>query len=107
MCSERELLLSEEHNGIIEVQGDWPVGTPAAVALGLNDPMIYIKVTANRPDALGVYGLARDLAAKGLGKLKPLKAEPVKGTFKSPDQGFDRPMMAIAARSSLAAISRA
>ena len=84
MCSERELLLSDEHNGIIEVQGDWPVGTPAAVALGLNDPMIYIKVTANRPDALGVYGLARDLAAKGLGTLKPLKAEPVKGTFKSP-----------------------
>ena len=84
MCSERELLLSDEHNGIIEVQGDWPVGTPAAIALGLNDPMIYIKVTANRPDALGVYGLARDLAAKGLGKLKPLKADPVKGTFKSP-----------------------
>ena len=84
MCSERELVLSEEHNGIIEVTGDWPVGTPAAVALGLNDPMIYIKVTANRPDALGVYGLARDLAAKGLGKLKLLKAAPVKGTFKSP-----------------------
>ncbi len=84
MCSERELLLSEEHDGIIEVQGDFPVGTPAAVALGLNDPMIYIKVTANRPDALGVYGLARDLAAKGLGNLRPLKAEPVKGTFKSP-----------------------
>lgn len=84
MCSERELLLSEEHDGIIDVKGDWPVGTPAAVALGLDDPMIYIKVTANRPDALGVYGLARDLAAKGLGKLKPLKAAPVKGTFKSP-----------------------
>jgi phenylalanyl-tRNA synthetase beta chain len=84
MCSERELMLSEEHDGIIEVQGDWPVGTPAAVALGLNDPMIYIKVTANRPDALGVYGLARDLAAKGLGKLKPLTAAPAKGSFKSP-----------------------
>jgi len=84
MCSERELLLSEEHDGIIEVQGDFPVGTPAAVALGLSDPMIYIKVTANRPDALGVYGLARDLAAKGLGNLKPLNAAPVKGTFKSP-----------------------
>jgi phenylalanyl-tRNA synthetase beta chain len=84
MCSERELLLSEEHDGIIDVKGDWPVGTPAAVALGLDDPMIYIKVTANRPDALGVYGLARDLAAKGLGKLKPLNATPVKGTFKSP-----------------------
>jgi len=84
MCSERELLLSEEHDGIIEVQGDWPVGTPAAIALGLDDPMIYIKVTANRPDALGIHGLARDLAAKGLGTLKSINAAPVKGTFKSP-----------------------
>ena len=84
MCSERELLLSEEHDGIIEVQGDWPVGTPAVVALGLDDPMIYIKVTANRPDALGILGLARDLAAKGLGTLKPVNATPVKGTFTSP-----------------------
>jgi phenylalanyl-tRNA synthetase beta chain len=84
MCSERELLLSEEHDGIIDVQGDWPVGTPAVVALGLDDPMIYIKVTANRPDALGIHGLARDLAAKGLGTLKPLNAATVKGTFKSP-----------------------
>lgn len=84
LCSERELMLSDEHNGIIELEGDWPVGTPAAKALGLDDPMIYVKVTANRPDALGIYGIARDLAAKGLGKLKPLKADPVKGTFKSP-----------------------
>jgi phenylalanyl-tRNA synthetase beta chain len=84
MCSERELLLSEEHDGIIEVQGDWPVGTPAVVALGLDDPMIYIKVTANRPDALGIHGLARDLAAKGLGTLKPVNSAPVKGTFTSP-----------------------
>jgi phenylalanyl-tRNA synthetase beta chain len=84
MCSERELKLSEEHDGIIEVQGDWPVGTPAAVALGLEDPMIYIKVTANRPDALGIRGLARDLAAKGLGTLKPLDTSSVHGTFKSP-----------------------
>ncbi len=73
LCSERELLISDEHNGIIELDGDWPVGTPAAVALGLDDPMIYVKVTANRPDALGVYGIARDLAAKGLGTLKPLR----------------------------------
>jgi phenylalanyl-tRNA synthetase beta chain len=84
MCSERELLLSEEHDGIIDVQGNWPIGTPAVVALGLDDPMIYIKVTANRPDALGIRGLARDLAAKGLGTLKPLDATPVKGTFTSP-----------------------
>ena len=84
LCSERELLISDEHNGIIEVSGDWPVGTPAAKALGLDDPMIYVKVTPNRPDALGIYGIARDLAAKGLGRLKPLAAEKVNGTFESP-----------------------
>lgn len=84
LCSERELLISDEHNGIIEVDDKWPVGAPAATALGLDDPMIYIKVTPNRPDALGLYGIARDLAAKGLGTLKPLNATPVKGTFSSP-----------------------
>ncbi len=84
LCSERELEISDEHNGIIDLEGDWPVGTPAVKALGLDDPMLYIKVTPNRPDALGVYGIARDLAAKGLGKLKPLDAKPVAGTFKSP-----------------------
>ena len=84
MCSERELMLSDEHDGIINVQGDWPVGTPAAQALGLDDPMFYVKVTANRPDALGLYGIARDLAAKGLGALKPLAAPAVKGSFDSP-----------------------
>jgi phenylalanyl-tRNA synthetase beta chain len=84
LCSERELLISDEHHGIIEVAGDWAIGTPAAQALGLDDPMIYIKVTPNRPDALGIHGIARDLAAKGLGKLKPLDATPVPGTFDSP-----------------------
>ena len=64
LCSERELLISEEHNGIIEVDASWPIGTPAAVALGLDDPMIYVKVTPNRPDALGLYGIARDLAPR-------------------------------------------
>ncbi len=84
LCSERELLISDEHNGIIEVSGDWPVGTPAAKALGLDDPMIYVKVTPNRPDALGIHGIARDLAAKGLGRLKPLDAKKVDGGFESP-----------------------
>ena len=84
LCSERELLISDEHNGIIEVEGDWPVGTPAATALGLDDPMIYVKVTPNRPDALGIYGIARDLAAKGLGTLKPLDAKKIEGSFDSP-----------------------
>ena len=84
LCSERELMISDEHNGIIELEGDWPVGTPATTALGLDDPMIYVKVTPNRPDALGIHGIARDLAAKGLGTLKPLAAAPVAGTFASP-----------------------
>ena len=64
LCSERELLISQEHDGIIDLAGDWPIGTSAVTALGLDDPMIYVKVTANRPDALGIYGIARDLAAK-------------------------------------------
>ncbi len=84
LCSERELLISQEHNGIIELTGDWPIGTPAVTALGLDDPMIYVKVTPNRPDALGIRGIARDLAAKGLGRLKPLDATAVAGTFYSP-----------------------
>jgi phenylalanyl-tRNA synthetase beta chain len=84
LLSERELQISDEHSGIIEVQGDWKIGTPAAEALGLDDPMLYVKVTANRPDALGVRGIARDLAAKGLGALKPLDTAPVAGTFASP-----------------------
>ncbi len=84
LCSERELLISQEHDGIIDLAGDWPVGTPAVTALGLDDPMIYVKVTANRPDALGIRGIARDLAAKGLGTLKPLDAKPVPGSFESP-----------------------
>ena len=84
LCSERELLISQDHDGIIDLTGDFAIGTPAAVALGLDDPMIYIKVTPNRPDALGVYGIARDLAAKGLGTLKPLDVKAVPGKFESP-----------------------
>jgi phenylalanyl-tRNA synthetase beta chain len=84
LLSERELQISSDHEGIIEVAGDLDVGTPAATALGLDDPMIYIKVTPNRPDALGVHGIARDLAAKGLGRLEPIAADPVPGATKSP-----------------------
>ena len=69
--SERELELSDEHNGIIELAADAKVGSPAAKALGLDDPVIEIAITPNRPDCLGVRGVARDLAAAGLGKLKP------------------------------------
>ena len=71
MLSERELELSDEHSGIIELAADTKIGTPAAKALGLDDAVIEIAVTPNRPDCLGVRGIARDLAAAGLGKLKP------------------------------------
>jgi phenylalanyl-tRNA synthetase beta chain len=84
LVSERELMISDEHEGIIDLAGDIPIGTPAAIALGLDDPMIYVKVTPNRPDALGVRGIARDLAAKGLGTLKPLDVKPVPAGLKSP-----------------------
>src|SRR5262249_37514524 len=60
------------------------VGSPAAKALGLDDAVIEIAITPNRPDCLGVSGVARDLAAAGLGKLKPDTVKPVKGSFASP-----------------------
>ena len=69
-------------------RGDLPAeattGAPAAEALGLDDPAIEIKVTPNRPDCLGVHGIARDLAAAGLGKLKSAAVQPVKGAGPCP-----------------------
>ncbi|MCM5553611.1 phenylalanine--tRNA ligase subunit beta [Pleomorphomonas sp. NRK KF1] len=84
MCSERELGLSDEHNGIIELPEDAPVGVSFADYRGGADPVIDISITPNRPDCLGVRGIARDLAARGLGKLKPDPLAPVPGTFPSP-----------------------
>jgi phenylalanyl-tRNA synthetase beta chain len=84
MCSARELKLSDEHAGIIELPADAVVGAPAAAALGLNDPVIEINLTPNRGDCAGVRGIARDLAAAGIGTLKPLNTPPVVGTFDSP-----------------------
>ncbi|SFR09190.1 phenylalanine--tRNA ligase subunit beta [Poseidonocella sedimentorum] len=88
MCSEREMELSEEHDGIIELPSgevggrfvDWLAqNDPAKV-----DPVIEIAITPNRPDALGVRGIARDLAARGLGTLKPQEIAAVPGQFASP-----------------------
>lgn len=88
MCSEREMELSDEHNGIIELPSgdvgqkftDWLAeNDPAKV-----DPVIEIAITPNRPDALGVRGIALDLAARGLGTLKPAPVSPVAGTFPCP-----------------------
>ncbi len=72
LCSERELQLSDEHEGIIELPSKLgpQVGQPYAAAVGLDDPLIHIAITPNRPDCLGVRGVARDLAAAGLGKLR-------------------------------------
>ncbi len=84
LCSERELMISDSHDGIIDLHGDFEIGMSAAEALGLDDPVIDVAITPNRPDALGVHGIARDLAAKGLGKLKPLKVPAIKGSYKSP-----------------------
>ncbi len=84
LCSERELMLSDDHDGIIDLPVDAPLGMRFIDYRGLNDPMIYVKITPNRPDALGVRGIARDLAARGLGSLKPLNTTPVNGQFPSP-----------------------
>jgi phenylalanyl-tRNA synthetase beta chain len=84
LVSEREMGLSDEHAGIIDLPEDAPVGAPFAQVMGLDDPVLDVKVTPNRGDCLGVRGIARDLAAAGLGTLKPLRTEPVPGEFKSP-----------------------
>ncbi len=83
MCSEKELGVGEDHNGIVELPADTPIGRPAAEALDI-DPVIEINITPNRAECLGVRGVARDLAAAGLGTLKPLKIVKTAGTFKSP-----------------------
>ncbi len=89
MCSARELLLGEDHDGIIELKPGARVGAPVAAALeeaGLlaNDPVIEVSITPNRGDAASVWGVARDLAAAGLGTLKAEKVTPVPGRFPSP-----------------------
>jgi len=84
LCSTYELGLGDDHEGIIELAQDAPVGAPFATVAGLGDTVLDIKVTPNRADCLGVRGIARDLAAAGLGRLKPLDATPVAGRFRSP-----------------------
>ncbi len=83
MVSEKEMGLSENHEGIIEVTGDIAVGTPFVTVFGLDDPVIDVKLTPNRADCAGVRGIARDLAAAGYGTLKPLNTTAVRGQFES------------------------
>jgi len=84
LLSEKEMNLSENHAGIVELPDDAPLGAPAAEAMGLSDPVFDIAITPNRGDCLGVRGVARDLAAAGVGTLKPLNIDPIPGSFKSP-----------------------
>ncbi len=93
LCSGFELGISDDHDGIIDLRSDgksgssahpMEIGIPAAQALDRDDPVFDVAVTPNRGDAFGIYGIARDLAASGLGTLKPDALSVVRGTFGSP-----------------------
>ena len=84
LCSLRELGLGDEHDGIAELADNTTPGQSYANFAGLDDPVVEIAVTPNRGDALAVRGIARDLAAAGLGHLRPWLAETVEGRFASP-----------------------
>ena len=81
MCSARELELGEDHDGIIELPDDAPVGTAYTDYAGLNDPVFDVNVTPNRPDCLGIDGIARDLAAAGMGHFRPRASAALPGSF--------------------------
>ena len=84
MCSARELELGDDHSGIIELPEDAPVGTSFVDYAGLGDPVFDVNVTPNRQDCMGVRGIARDLAAAGMGTLKPLGVPQIEGSFPCP-----------------------
>jgi phenylalanyl-tRNA synthetase beta chain len=84
LVSEAEMELSDDHDGIIDLPADAPIGESYAKWAGLDDPVIEINLTPNRPDCTGVHGIARDLAAAGMGKLREKQIKPVKGMFPCP-----------------------
>ena len=84
LVSEFELKISDNHEGIIELPEDAPVGANYAQWAGLDDPVIEINLTPNRPDCTGVHGIARDLAAAEMGKFKDAAIKPIKGEFACP-----------------------
>jgi len=84
LCSVRELELGDEHDGIIELPADAPVGAAYAGWAGLDDPVIDVAITPNRQDCMGVHGIARDLAAAGLGGLRPIDVKNIPGAFPCP-----------------------
>ncbi|UMY17694.1 phenylalanine--tRNA ligase subunit beta [Methylobacterium organophilum] len=79
LCSGAELGLSEDHDGILDLPADAPIGTPYALWAGLDDPVIEINLTPNRSDCASIHGIARDLAATGIGTLKSAPLPPVRG----------------------------
>lgn len=83
LCSARELALGNEDSGIIEIDEKWPIGSKIAEVFSLNDALIEINVTPNRGDCLGVYGIARDLAASGIGELKNPEIKKFSNQFSS------------------------
>ncbi len=81
LCSAAELELSNDHDGIIDLPDDAPVGARYADWAGLGDPVIEINLTPNRGDCTSIYGIARDLAAADVGVLKTQAQKAIKGTF--------------------------
>jgi len=84
LCSGAEMQLSDDHDGILDLPDDAPVGEIYVEYAKLSDPVIEIGLTPNRPDATGVHGIARDLAAAGIGKLKGHAIKPSEGKFPCP-----------------------
>ena len=84
LVSEFELQISDNHEGIIDLPADAPIGERYAAWVGLDDPVIEINLTPNRPDCTGVSGIARDLAAAHMGTLKTAPIKPIAGTFPCP-----------------------
>src|SRR5712672_71435 len=84
LCSAAELQISEDHDGIMELPADAPVGAGYAQWAGLGDPVLEINLTPNRQDCTGVHGIARDLAAADMGKFRDPGIKPIKGEFPCP-----------------------
>ena len=84
LCSAAELQISEDHDGIMELPADAPVGAAYAEWAGLGDPVLEINLTPNRQDCTGVHGIARDLSAADMGKFKDPAIKPIKGEFPCP-----------------------
>jgi len=84
LCSAAELQISEDHDGIMELPADAPIGAGYAQWAGLGDPVLEINLTPNRQDCTGVHGIARDLAAADMGRFKDPGIKPVRGEFPCP-----------------------